>query len=201
MQKKNLIKLARSSQPHGLRGEVSLNLMNPDHEESILKPGLKVWLFPKMDQTHLQKDVSRVKESTLSKEGEQWVIEKMRWGRKVLCLLKGIEDRTHLEKLLPFEIYLEREFFPAPQEGEVYLVDLIGAEVWEFDAREHADFHDSQKKRVGTLKRFAHNGAQIILLIQTDEGEEILLPFIDQFVPLVKESEKKIFVNLPNYLD
>ena len=184
MKKNHLIKLAMATHAHGLKGEVVLHLMNPDQENTLLGPGLSVWLFPNNNSRSS-------KLSALSQEGEQWKIEKIRWGSKILCEFEGIRDRTHIEGLLPLEIYLEREFFPTLDEGEFYLVDLEGAEVFEYESQ----------IKVGTLTSFSDNGAQTILHIQNLKKEEMLLPFIDQFVPEVNVEEKKIWVCLPLYLD
>lgn len=173
-----MITLATASQPHGIRGEVELRLLNPDEDQSILEEGMRVFLFPSSEKS----DISHI--------GEEWIISKIRFGNKVICQLKDVKDRTHLETLLPFEVRLPRDEFPETDENEIYLVDLIGWSVVDVDGVE-----------IGMLKSFDDNGMQYILNVRMDDGSTISLPYVDSFFPEVNQVTKTITMILPEYSD
>ncbi len=178
MEKDKLIKLGFVAHPHGLKGEAELRLLNTNYEESVLQDGLSVWIFPTSSK-------SKVKEF-----GEKWVIEKIRFGNKVICQFEGMKDRTHLESFIPFEIYLEREAFPEPEDDEVYLVDLIDMDVV-----------NEEGVVVGKLESFSDNGMQYLFEVRLNQGEKIVLPYVDSFFPEIDLKNKKITMIMPEYTE
>jgi len=178
MEKDKLIKLGFVAHPHGLKGEAELRLLNTNYEESVLQDGLSVWIFPSSSK-------SKVKEF-----GEKWVIEKIRFGNKVICQFEGMKDRTHLESFIPFEIYLERQAFPEPEDDEVYLVDLIDMDVV-----------NEEGVVVGKLESFSDNGMQYLFEVRLNQGEKIVLPYVDSFFPEIDLKNKKITMIMPEYTE
>jgi len=178
MEKDKLIKLGFVAHPHGLKGEAELRLLNTNYEESVLQDGLSVWIFPSSSK-------SKVKEF-----GEKWVIEKIRFGNKVICQFEGMKDRTHLESFIPFEIYLERQAFPEPEDDEVYLVDLIDMDVV-----------NEEGVVVGKLESFSDNGMQYLFEVRLNQGEKIVLPYVDSFFPEIDFKNKKITMIMPEYTE
>lgn len=178
MKKEDLIKLGFSAHPHGLRGETELRLLNENLEESILDDGMKLWLFPTNEK------------SKLNPKGETWTISKLRFGNKVICQFEGIKDRTHLETLLPFEFYLDRESFPEADEDEVYLVDLVNLPVV-----------NEAGEKIGVLESFSDNGMQYLFDVRMDTGEIITLPYVDSFFPKIDMEAKQIVMVLPDYTE
>jgi 16S rRNA processing protein RimM len=179
MRKDELVKLAFVANPHGIKGEAEVRLLNPDKEESVLDEGMKVWLFPSGPK------------SKLRGEGEEWVIEKLRFGNKVICQFEGLKDRTHLESLIPFEIYLSREEFPEPEEDEVYLVDLI-----------HLDVINEAGERIGFLEGVSDNGMQYLFEVRLEpKGEKVTLPYVEAFFPKIDLENKKITMVMPEYTE
>jgi 16S rRNA processing protein RimM len=176
MKKEDLIKLGFCAHPHGIKGEAEFRLINT--EDSILDDGMKIYLYPSNEK------------SQLSHYGEEWKISKIRFGNKVIVTLEGIKDRTHLETILPFEIFLPREAFPAPDEGEVYLVDLIGMRV-----------QDPEGKLLGKLDSFDDNGMQYLFNVRMDNGEMVTLPYVDAFFPEINMEEKFITMIPPEYAE
>lgn len=174
MKKEDLVKLGFVSQPHGIRGEADLRLINTD--DSVLDVGSKIWLYPSNER------------SGISPQGEEWEIKKIRFGNKVIAELEGIRDRTHLETLLPFEIYMSREDFPELDDGEVYLIDLIGAEVV-----------NTLGQKIGRVEGFSDNSAQYLLDVRMETGEVLTLPYVDAFFPETDIENKRITMILPEY--
>jgi 16S rRNA processing protein RimM len=173
-----MIKIANVFHPHGIKGEAELRLLNDDHSESILDEGMTVYLYPASEK------------SQVSKGGEEWVIQKLRFGNKVICTLEGIKDRTHLETLLPFEIHVPREAFPEPDEDEVYLVDLIDYTVI-----------SPEGEKLGSLESFSDNGMQYLFEVRLIDGSKITLPYVEAFFPEIDPEERTITMIMPEYTE
>lgn len=162
------------SHPHGIRGEAELRLINT--EDSVLEEGMEVLLIPASEK------------SSLPLEGELRTIEKIRFGNKVICRLSEVQDRTELEKMIPFEVYLDRALFPEPGEGEFYLVDLIDFPVV-----------DPEGKELGKLESFSDNGMQTLFEVRLLDGSQLTLPYVDAFFPEVDVENGKITMIMPEY--
>jgi 16S rRNA processing protein RimM len=179
MKKEDLIKLGFVAHPHGIKGEAEIRLLNENHEESVLDDGMKIFLFPSSAK------------SKISQAGEEWTITRIRFGNKVICQLEGIKDRSHLETLIPFEIYLDRDSFPEPEEDEFYLVDLIDMDVV-----------NEAGEVVGKLESFSDNGMQYLFDIRlAPNGEKLTLPYVDAFFPKIDLENKKITMIMPEYTE
>jgi 16S rRNA processing protein RimM len=178
MKKEDLIRLGFAAHPHGIKGEVELRLLNPNPEESVLEDGMTLWMYPSSEK------------SKLSKDGEKWIIQKIRFGNKVICQLEGVKDRTHLESILPFEFYLPREDFPETDNDEVYLVDLIDLPVFSPEGVE-----------IGKLESFSDNGMQYLFDVRLLSGEKITLPYVEAFFPEIDVEAKRITMIMPEYTE
>ena len=173
-----MIKIANVFHPHGIKGEVELRLLNENYEESILEDGMTVYLYPGSEK------------SKISKGGEEWVIQKIRFGNKVICSLEGMKDRTHLETLLPFELRVPREVFPETDENEIYLVDLVD---W--------DVVSPEGEKLGTLEAFSDNGMQYLFEVRLNDGSILTLPYVDAFFPTIDSEKKNIVMIMPEYTE
>lgn len=177
-EQEKMIKIANVFHPHGIKGEAELRLLNENHEESILEEGMTVYLYPTSEK------------SQVSKGGEEWLIQKLRFGNKVICYFEGVKDRTHLETLLPFEVRVPREAFPEAGEDEVYLVDLID---W--------DVVNPEGDKVGTLESFSDNGMQYLFDVRLSNGTLVTLPYVDAFFPKLDTENKLIVMIHPEYTE
>ena len=180
MSENSLIQLGVCHKPHGIKGGFSFILENPD--DSILKKGMKVFLFPKEAR------------SSLEDEGECFEIAKISFGNKTIAYLKRdgeeISDRNIVEDLLPFIIKVPREEFPELDEGEIYLSDLLGINVRDL-------FND---KIIGTVYRTFDNGAQTVVTIKLHSGKLVDIPFVENFIPVVDIENKEIGVHMPHFV-
>ncbi len=164
--------------PHGIKGEAEIRLFNPNFDECVLEEGMSVMLYPSNEK------------SALSPQGEERILERLRFGNKVIALFEGVKDRTDLERLLPFEIYLDREEFPAPEDHEVYLVDLLNMSVV-----------SPSGELLGTLEGLSENGMQYLLEVRLVDGVLITLPYVEAFFPEVDVENKKIVMIMPEYTE
>lgn len=162
------IYLGYCSSPHGLKGAMTLVLEN--EESSTLVAGIRVF----------------------TKKNNQFTAYKLKdiqIGHKVMASFEGISDRTQLEQLLPFEIWIDRDDLPEPAHDEFYLNDLVGAKVL-----------DQNSKEVGRVLRFYSNGAQDVVVIRT-EKEELELPLIENFFPEINVEEHYLVMIAPEVIE
>lgn len=172
--KLHMVELGSCKRPHGIRGGLSIHLYNP--EESVLKAGDTFLAMP-------------LEGSSLPAEGRQFTIEKIQFGNKVTTSLKEVCNRDEIEKLIPFTISVSRESFPEPEDGEIYLSDLEGMEV----------FDHTSGELIGKLVSFYNNGAQDVWKIEGSK-EVIELPFVDAFFPVVDVPAGRVEINRPEYI-
>lgn len=174
MKKEELVELGFCRKPHGVKGAFAFSLHNS--QDSILKKGLKLWLKPLSDS------------SELSKDGQQVTIKSISFGNRVICFLEEVPDRNTVESWIPFSFFVERGAFPKEKDGEVYLSDLIGCQVF-----------NEQGKQLGEVSSIGTNGVQDILQVDSEEGGfDVLL--IDKFVLDIDVENKKVIINEPEYL-
>lgn len=128
----------------------------------------------------------------------------------VVARLTGVADRNAAEAMKGTVVSISRKHFPALDDDEFYWVDLIGSAV-----------ENLQGKQLGVVSDMMDNGAHPILRVvspaqegqapapQADEAApakkgakeksvaapELLIPFVDQFVKTVLQTEKKIIVD------
>ncbi len=176
MKRSENVHIGHCTTPHGIRGEFSFVLYNP--EDSVLHDGAVVTLTP------------RAESSSIPQDGKEFTISKIKFGNKTIVTLEGVGDRNVVEAMVPFDIYFSRENFPETDPDEYYLNDLLGLEVIDFIT----------KKPVGRVVDFYENGVQVVLKIKT-EKEFIELLFIEQYVPVVDLEEGKMEVIVPMIIE
>jgi len=105
----------------------------------------------------------------------------------VVAQLMGITTRELAESLRGAAVHISRARFPALANDEFYWVDLIGLDV-----------HNLRGELLGRVVDMMDNGAHPILRIAVfgdDAAEEMLIPFVEQFIKTVDQLEKKITVD------
>ena len=129
----------------------------------------------------------------------------------VVARLTGVADRNAAEAMKGTVVSISRKHFPALDDNEFYWVDLIGSAV-----------ENLQGEQLGVVSDMMDNGAHPILVVKAPVQEtapalqpqpaadakpkkgakeksaalpELLIPFVDQFVKTVQQSEKKIIVD------
>lgn len=110
----------------------------------------------------------------------------------VVAQLMGVAGRDAAEALKGATVQIPRSHFPALSDNEFYWVDLIGLEV-----------ENLQGVRLGQVSDMMDNGAHPILRVAVPPAvdadpkaaQEILIPFVEQFVITVDRTAKKITVD------
>ncbi|MCB9060882.1 MAG: 16S rRNA processing protein RimM [Halobacteriovoraceae bacterium] len=154
---------------HALRGQFDVFLENP--ENSILKSGIEVLVKPQNI------------DSNLPVTGKIYKINYFSQGNKQILGFEEISNRNQADYIIPFDIYVQRKFFPKINDDEIYLVDIMGFKAIDFKTSDN----------LGFLEKYYDNGAQIVLVISGDETMEI--PFIDQFVKEIDYENQTIIIN------
>lgn len=96
-----------------------------------------------------------------------------------------IEDCPEPERMIGRQVFLPLSTLPALEGNKFYYHEIIGFDV----------IVDGEK--IGTAKEVRDTTAQDLLVVQTNDGKEILIPLIDEWLQEVNRAEKSISFNLP----
>ncbi len=160
------IEIAYIGRAHGIRGEVSIQYFaqSPD----LLKKPL--WL-----------------QSPSAPPRQIHILGVREQQDSLLLRIEGITDRNAAENLRGCSLWVDADQLPAPQEGEVYLHQLVGLPVYEQDGTEP----------LGKLERVYFNAGQELWGIESPEGREILFPALPQFVVSIDLEQGRIVISPP----
>lgn len=140
---------------HGIKGGVRLHLWNDDGE--TLRKGLVV---------ELRREGQRPQRTSIAAVYGPGLVK-----------LEGVDDRNAAEPLRGAEVFVRRADFPPPEEGEGYLIDLIGALVV-----------DEQGAVLGTIEGFVEETSQPLAEVRVEGRDEpVLVPFVDELVVRVED--------------
>ena len=103
----------------------------------------------------------------------------------VILGLEGIDDRNAAEKARGSELFVTEDDLPELPEGEYYIRDLIGME---------AVLEDGS--RLGEVTDVIQNTAQDIFEVKTDEGKQVLIPKVPEFVLGIDLPARKVTLHL-----
>lgn len=121
----------------------------------------------------------------LGKELDKYEVERVRYkGNMVIMKIKGIDIIESAEKLKNKYIYVSREETRELEEGEFFIADIIGMEVFTVD-----------NNYVGVLSEVLQYAANDVYVIKNDEDKEFLIPATMKFVPSIDINERKMIVN------
>ncbi|WP_459385098.1 ribosome maturation factor RimM [Arthrobacter humicola] len=110
-----------------------------------------------------------------------------RWNKDILLLaFDEIETRNEAEGLRGAKLFIETEDIGAEDDDEGwYEHELVGLEVRVGD------------NVVGKVSALHTLPVQDLLVVTTDDGKEVLIPFVEQIVPEVNVAEKYVLVTPP----
>ena len=101
-----------------------------------------------------------------------------------------VVDRNTAEALRGLELFVPREVLPEPAENEFYHTDLIG-----LTAMDEAD------RVIGTIKAIHNFGASDVIEIARADGDSVMLPFSNDFVPVVDLKAGRVVVAEPEEVE
>ena len=122
-------------------------------------------------------------------EYEKYDIENVRYQKDIVLLkLKGIDTIEQAEKLKGLSIYIKREDAKKLDEGEYFIADLLGSDVYEDDTF------------IGTLDNIFTAGAADVYVIKRKGKDDLLLPALESIILETDVENKKIKVAIPDSL-
>jgi 16S rRNA processing protein RimM len=150
---------------HGLNGEVVVRTHDP--ASSVLDEVDRVWAHPRTGPDRELK------------------IEDVRTAPKndLLVAFEGVETRQHAEALVGATIAAFREDLEEPAVGEYFQGDLVGLEAV-----------DPNGAPLGTVAEIWNSGPVPNLVIRGGPRGEIMVPFVDEFVPEVDMERRRVVV-------
>ena len=93
--------------------------------------------------------------------------------------LEGVDSADEAEKLRGTELDVRREDAIPLEEGEYYVGDLVGCDVYTEDG-----------EKLGVLKDILKTGANGVYVVEVPGEKDVLLPAVDEFI-LAKDIEAK----------
>ncbi len=122
-------------------------------------------------------------------DGTKLVLESARVQKNmVLAKFKGMDTP---EAWLPFrrqELYVTEDELVSLPDGQYYIYQLIGLAVV-----------DDSGASLGTLIDVLQTGSNDVYVIQSNAGQELLIPAIDRYVRLIDLNERRVVVDVPEY--
>jgi 16S rRNA processing protein RimM len=159
--------VGRVGKAHGLRGEVTVEVRTDD-PETRFAPGAV-----------LEADPARRGPLTIASGRVQ--------GGRLVLRFEGVEDRTGAERLRNTLLIVEADPDELPEDpDEYYDHQLVGLSVVHVDGRE-----------LGTVSEMLHLPTQDLFAVKRPDGREVLIPFIEEFVPEVDLEERTVLVDPP----
>ena len=109
-------------------------------------------------------------------------------GNKVLLKLRGIDRIEEAELLRGSQLHLPLAALPELEEDQFYFHDVIGFTVV-----------DEHLGTLGTVENF-YELPQQDMLAMSYQGQEVLIPVVDELISHADHAKKEIYVNLPDGL-
>lgn len=168
------LRVARIGKPHGIRGEVTVQLFTDEPEER-LAPGAVLIRQP-------GKDTPDQTTPTLKVASQRW--------NKQICLLgfEEVPDRNAAEAL----------------RGSVLLTDAVESddedEGWYSHELAGLRCLNAEGQQLGVVLELVTGAAQDLLVVKTPAGEEVMVPFVEEIVPVVDTEQGQIALTPPEGL-
>ena len=127
----------------------------------------------------------------ITDDGRQLTVTSTTWhSGRLLLTFEGYDDRTAIEQLRNQLLSVDRPEDELPEDpDEFYDSSLVDCQVLDDDATV-----------IGVIQEVAHLPAQDVLVIRTVDDREVLLPFIEEFVPTIDLANKRVFITPPEGL-
>ena len=161
--------VGRIGKPHGLRGEVTLDVRT-DEPDRRFAPGAVLRAEPPRGSA------SRVRELSVTA---------MRWHQSTLLVdFAEIHDRDAAEAARGILVYATIPADASPEDpDEYYDHQLVGLAAY-----------DVSGAALGEVTGLVHGGAQDLLAVRTPDGRDALVPFVKALVPEVDLTGRRVVI-------
>ena len=120
------------------------------------------------------------------KDEKLYKVEGARYHKNMVLLkLEGIENPEQAELLKNAYLEIDREDAIPLEEGQYFIVDLIGLDVY-----------TDEGKLLGKVDDIYNTGANDIYVVKDELGKQVLLPGIKEVIKEVNLNSEKIIVHL-----
>ena len=160
---------------HGITGKVKVKSLS-DFEERFLKPGIR-WLQKENEPPSKIELISGFRQP-----GKETFIVK----------LKGVNTRNQAEQLKKSKILVKTDKLPKLKKEEFHLMELINLEV--------KTLEDDELKIIGKVTNLENEKNNLIVIELFKNQKKVLVPFVNEIVPLVDIKNNFIIINPPNGL-
>lgn len=124
-------------------------------------------------------------------DGKKYEVESARLHKRVVLMkFVGVDDRNAAELLVKKDLQVPREDLVPLQKGQHYIYDILGSAVY-----------DLQDHELGKLTDVLRTGSNDVYVVTADDGKETLLAAIPDVIKSIDESDKKIIVDPPEWVD
>jgi 16S rRNA processing protein RimM len=160
--------VGRIGRPHGLRGEVTVQVTTDDPDERFAS--------------------GAVLNTDPSNRGPLTVVSMRRSGPVLVLGFDGVADRNAAEALRGTSLTLDASLLPVPDDPEeFYDHQLVGLTVV-----------DQAGTVLGTVTEVWHPPAAPVLAVQRPDGSQELVPFVSPIVPVVDLEAGRLVVDPPD---
>ncbi|MCQ2361470.1 MAG: ribosome maturation factor RimM [Acidaminococcaceae bacterium] len=108
----------------------------------------------------------------------------------VLLSTEEITNMDEAEKLRNQNVLVEKEKLPPLPEGRYYVSDLVGFACL-----------NEEGEKIGIFKDTMQTGSNDVFVIKANDGKEILVPAIRDYILEINTEKKEISVRLPKWED
>jgi 16S rRNA processing protein RimM len=114
-------------------------------------------------------------------------IESYRFNTDITGLIKfdGINTEEQAREFIGLTIYLENKYLNQVENTEIELDYFVGFSMT-----------DAQKGLLGVIAEVDQSTENVLFVIPTDD-DELLIPFVEEFIEEIDHKKKMLFVNLP----
>ena len=160
---------------HGINGQLKVKSLS-DFEERFLRPGMR-WL---QKENELPSKIELI--SGFKQPGKETFVIK----------LQGINTRNHAEQLKKFKILVKTDTLPKLKNEEYHLLELINLEV--------KTLENDELKKIGKVINLENEKNNLLIIELFKNQKKVLIPFVQEIVPLVDIKNSFLIINPPNGL-
>jgi 16S rRNA processing protein RimM len=167
-----LLQLGYVSRAHGLHGEVVVRTFDPSSEALY--------------------EVERVVLQPRSGNEQELTLREVRQGPRgdLIVSFEDVSGRQRAEHLVGAKVFVRREDLPPPEEGEFFQGDPVGLKAF-----------DEAGIELGVVAEVWSTGPVPNLVIRGPAVGELMVPFVDEFVPKVELEAGRVTIRKPEYVE
>jgi 16S rRNA processing protein RimM len=165
--------VGRIGKPHGVRGEVSVELRTDEPDRRFVSGAVVSTRAPQGGEPH-----GPGRPAALTVRSTRW------HQSRLLVVFEEVRDRNEAETVRGLLLAVEVDQVESPEDPEEYYDhQLVGLAVV-----------TTGGVPVGEVAEIVHGPAQDLLSVRSEDGREILVPFVAQLVPEVDLGTGRIVV-------